>query len=462
MFSEYINVDLNSKKTDLRAAYNISQIIKLLFKFEYLYNITVLTPKIIRKTLQDFFNTYLRFIIEGGLEEYEDFDDTAPSGSVSFMTIHQAKGLEFPIVLVDSLHHLPRKRYDDVEVILQENYYHKEPFEPIEKIKYYDFWRLYYTAFSRPKNLLVLTTHERKGRGRSPSKYFEEIYKNLINWDDHTFNFNNLELDIIRPVNIKKEYSFTSHVLLYENCPLQYKFYKELDFTPIRIGGFLGGSLLHQTIEDINKAALRDEIHTLTDENITSWFNTNYYNLSKSQRSYLHEAQQYSLLAQILRYRDNHTNKWHLIKEVEVDVSLVKENYILKGIIDLIEGENNTVELIDFKSGDKPDINSTTPKTIQVLDQYRRQLEVYAHIVEERTGHVVSKMHLYYPKEESGSPYISFNVNRGNYQETIKNIDDVVSKIETKDYNMTNTQKSEKQCSDCDMRFYCNPQQYNN
>ena len=48
-----------------------------------------------------------------------------------------------------------------------------------------------------------------------------------------------------------------------------------------------------------------------------------------------------------------------MIKEAEVEVSLVKEDYILKGKIDLVKGENGTVELVDFKSGDKPDVNTT-------------------------------------------------------------------------------------------------------
>ena len=463
MFSDYLEVDLKAKKTDLRPAFNIAQLTKLFFKFEYLYNITVLTPRNIQKTLQDLFNTYLRFIIEGGIEEYEDFEEYAPSGCVSFMTIHQSKGLEFPVVIVGSLNLNPTKQFDGVDEILQNKYYHKPPFEPINEIKHYDFWRLFYTAFSRPQNLLVLTAYEKEGHGRTPSKYFERSYSKLINWDNPDFNLSNLRLEEMKPINIKREYSFTSHILLYENCPLQYKFYKELEFTEVRTGGVLGGSLLHQTIEDIHKAVLRNEVHTLTDVNITDWFNTNYYLLSKSQRSYLHEGQQKALLLQVLRYRDNQSNRWHLIKEAEVDVSLVKEDYILKGTIDLIEGENGTVELVDFKSGDKPELNSTTPKTIQMLNQYRRQLEIYAHLVEERSGQKVSKMHLYYPKEEEdSSPYITFKANKDNIQHTISIFDDVVHKIETKNYDMSCTPKSEKQCADCDMRFHCNPRQYKN
>ncbi|MFT3920039.1 UvrD-helicase domain-containing protein [Cloacibacterium sp.] len=460
MFSEHLELELTDNKLRLRSAYNIALVTKLLFKFEFLYNVTVLTPKNVQKTLQELFNTYLRFIIDGGIEEYEDFDEYAPSGCVSFMTIHQSKGLEFPIVLVGSLNLNPTKQFDEVDVILQNNYYHKQPFEPIEKTKYYDFWRLFYTAFSRPQNVLALTAFEKNGQGRNPSKHFEKSYKEAVPWRLHAFDITQLELETIKPVNIKKEYSFTSHILLYENCPLQYKFYKELEFTEVRTGGVLGGSLLHQTIEDIHKAVLRDEVHTLTNENITDWFNENYYLLSKSQRSYLHQGQQDALLSQVLRYRDNQSDRWHLIKEAEVDVSLVKEDYILKGTIDLIEGENGTVELIDFKSGSKPDVNSNEPKTKQVLSQYRRQLEIYAHIVEERTGHEVSKMHLYYPKEEDASPYITFKSNKDNIQHTISVFDDVVTKIENKNYDMSNTVKSEKQCGECDMRFHCNPRHY--
>jgi len=461
MFSKFLNVDLNDNKVSLRSAYNIALLTKLLFKFEYIYNISVLSSKHIKKHLRNLFNFYLRYIYEGGIEEYEDFDEYAPSGCVSFMTIHQSKGLEFPIVFVGSLNAVPMKQYDDVDEILINKYYSKKPFEPIKRIKFFDFWRLYYTAFSRAQNLLVLTSNEKQGRGRNPSKYFQEIYNGVISWKDRKFRIDKLQLESIKSVNIKKEYSFTSHILLYENCPMQYKFYKELEFVEVRTGGVLGGSLLHQTIEDIHKAVLRNEVNTLTNVNITDWFNSNYYLLSKSQRSYLHQGQLDSLLKQILRYRDRQSKNWHLIREAEVDVSLVKEDYILKGKIDLIEGENGTVELVDFKSGDKPDVNSSDEAIQKRLAQYRRQLEVYAHIVEERTGQAVSKMHLYYPKEEDGSPYISFKSNKDNIQYTVSVFDEVVKNIEKKDYSMNKTIKSEKLCGDCDMRFHCNPKQYN-
>ncbi len=457
LFSHYLNVELNANKTDLRPAYNVGIITNLINKFEYLYNISVLTSKNLNPTLYGLFNEYLRFIYEGGLDEFENFDETIPAGCISFMTIHQSKGLEFPITIVGSMNGTPRKNYSDLDEILQTEYYHKPMFEPLEQIKFYDFRRLYYTAFSRAQNLLVLTGFEHTGASSTPSRYFRDFFIPLPSWrDTEHFDARKLQLETIKAVNIKHEYSFTSHILLYENCPLQYKFYKELEFAEVRTGAVLGGSLLHQTIEDIHKAILRREIHTLTDENITNWFNTNYQLLVKQHRSYLQEAQRNALLKQVLRYRDKNQHNWEQIKEAEVDISLMKDDYILKGTIDLIRGDKEgTVELVDFKSGDKPDVNTTDENKRKQLNQYRRQLEVYAHLIEQRTGEKVTRMHLYYPKEENGNPRITFEYKAPNVQNTIASFEEVVHKIENRDFSMQGCTMTEKKCSDCDMRYYC-------
>ncbi|MDY6348216.1 MAG: ATP-dependent DNA helicase [Bacteroidales bacterium] len=452
LFSKYIEVDLGQNATDLRAAYNIGILTQLLSRFEYLYNITVFTPKNLDKTLRNFFRYYLNFLKDGGLGEYEDFDETLPSGCVSFMTIHQAKGLEFPVTVVGSMGLVPRKSYTDLDEILQREYFHKPMYEPIEKIKYFDFARLFYTAFSRAQNLLLLTGKE---TNRLPSKYFRDYWERIPKWDAPGIDLRKVNLATVKPVNVKHEYSFTSHILLYEGCPRQYKFYKELEFVEERKGGTMGGTLLHQTIEDIHRAVLRGESNTLTTDNITTWFNTNYQLLVKQLHSYLDEPQRKAILKQVLRYRDRNEGNWERIKEAEVDVSLVKEDYILKGTIDLVTGEDGTVELVDFKSGDKPDVNTTDEFKRNVLNQYRRQLEVYAYLVEQRYGQKVSRMHLYYPKEENGNPRITFPYRQQNVEATIGTFEEVVRRIERKDFDMGQHRRNEKHCSDCDLRHYC-------
>lgn len=455
-FARFLEVDLEANKTDLRAAYNIGTLTNLVSKFEYLNNVTIFTPKNIESVLKNFFNYYLRFLVQGGMSEFENFDETLPSGCVSFMTIHQSKGLEFPITIVGSMNAVPAKSYTELDEILQREYYHKPIYEPLDQTKYFDFARLYYTAFSRAQNLLLLTGCETSAGRKTPSAYFESYWRNLPSWRDSRVDLHKVDLASVKPVSIKHEYAFTSHILLYENCPRQYKFYKELQFVEERKGSTLGGSLLHQTIEDIHKAVLRGEPETLTDENIESWFNTNYQLLVKQLHSYIAEAQRKAILHQVLNYRNQNAGLWHRIKEAEVDVSLVKEDYILKGTIDLVEGENGTVELVDFKSGEKPDVNTTDEHKRKILNQYRRQLEIYAYMIEQRYGHKVSAMHLYYPKEESGNPRITYRYNRGNIENTIEAFEEVVKKIEKKDFSMKGHKRNEKHCSDCDLRFYCN------
>lgn len=452
LFRNYFDLDLRAGATDTRPLYNMSLFSQLLTKFEYLERIpNVLTPDKLERHLTTLFNQYFKFLIDGGIGEYEDFDEYAPSGCVSFMTIHQSKGLEFPVVFVDSLNLVPRKQYTEIDELLQDKYYRKPPFEPLNKTKHYDFWRLYYTAFSRAQNLLVLTCQEHDGKGlsRCPSSYFKGSYESLIEWRSKKINFDNLVLEKVKDINIKKEYSFTSHILLFENCAVQYKYYKELEFAPVRQGAILFGTIIHQTIEDIHKHAIRGESNKINPDNISTWFEQNYTALSKSERTFLAPVTKAAALRQVLNYVDRHKDHWDLIKEAEVDVSLVKDDYILKGTVDVIKGRDDTVEIIDFKAEDKPDINQDSEK----LQRYRRQLEIYAHLVEERIGCRVSKMHLYYTKEENGNPYVTFGKRNVSIDKTIKEFDNVVSRIENKDFSMK--MRPTKSCKDCDMRFYC-------
>jgi len=456
VFSRYLQDHSASGVVDSRPARNLALFSKLLTKFEYLHHISVLTPKYLEKNLRDLFNQFFRFLMDGGINEYEDSSEYAPSGCVSFLTIHQSKGLEFPVVFVGSLNDTPRKQYTELDELLQNEYYRKPPFEPIEKIKDYDFWRLYYTAFSRAQNLLVLTCQEHtpKGRGQkhSPSKYFLPLYNELPYWTDETFDLHKITFEKVKDVNLKKEYSFTSHISLFENCAIQYRFFKELEFSPVRHNATLFGMLVHQTIEDIHKTVLRNEEHLITEENIEAWFNKNYLYLTKKERVYLAPHIQQVALKQILRYVERQGGDWSRIKEAEVDVSLIKENYILKGTIDLIRGDNDTVEIVDFKSEKKPDIFNDRER----LERYRRQLEVYAHLVESRTGQKVSKLHIYFTGEDDGNPYVTFNKNSESIDQTIEAFDEIVNKIERKEFTIT--ERPTKICAECDMRFYCDRQ----
>jgi len=454
LFNHFMNEKCSNHLIDGRAIRNIATFTKLLSKFEYLHHITVLTAKYLGENLTDLFNQFFRYLKDGGIAEYEKELEYAPSGCVSFLTIHQSKGLEFPVVVVGSLGDAPKKSYSSLDVILQQRYYSRPPFEPLDEIKNYDFWRLYYTAFSRAQNVLALSCQEKipeTNRHRPvPSAQFTSIYPLIPSWRMPAFRPSLLKLDKVRDVFIKQEYSVISHILLYEVCARQYRFFKELGFIPVRQSPILFGNLVHETIEDVHKAVLRGQDQLVTTVQIADWFQDNYTNLTKKEGVYLAETQKKVALEHVMRYVDTQSRNWDKVREVEVDVSLVKDSYVLTGKIDLLRGAGNTVEIIDFKTERKPQLTGD----IENLERYKRQLEIYAFVVEQRLGLEVSKMHLYYTGDVSGDPMISFLKNTDRVDQTIDVIDQTVQRIENRDFRIAN--RPIKYCADCDIRYYCN------
>jgi DNA helicase-2/ATP-dependent DNA helicase PcrA len=84
-------------------ARNLATLSELLNVFQRYYHYSVVTRSNLRYLRLHLFNSFLRLLHLGGINEYEDPDEPFPKGHVQVMTIHQAKGLEFPVVAVGSL-----------------------------------------------------------------------------------------------------------------------------------------------------------------------------------------------------------------------------------------------------------------------------------------------------------------------------------------------------------------------
>ena len=449
LFADYIKTDHDGTPRHSRAAFNPALFSQLLAKFEYIYGLNVLSPKWLESNLSHLFTQFLHFMLKGGLEEFEDYDERVPSGCVSVMTIHQSKGLEFPVVCVGSLSRNPRKSFTALDATLESKYFHRPPFEPLDRIKFFDFWREYYVAFSRPQNLLILTGVQSKTR--QFGKTFDEIVEDVMDWRDPRFVSKNLHLEKIKKSSVKKDYAFTSDILTYERCPTQYMVFRYLGFAEHRVQGTMFGSLVHQTIEDIHKTCLRGE--TVSEAQIESWFASNYTSLSLAMKTYLDETRRESALKQVKQYFERNSGAFGALVAAEYDVSIPTETYILRGVIDLVRGEGDTVEIVDFKTDRKPNVNSAEDR--QRIQNYHRQLEVYAHIVEEKFGKKVSKLHLYYTRAENESPYVSWDYSTVSVQKTLLSFDETVGKIESYKFSNKGVKMCKATCDNCDLRYFC-------
>lgn len=445
-FREIIDTDLVSGVADQRAIRNLAIMTNILSKFESIERVEVISSEKKIRVLQKLFRTYFRFLMKGGMEEYQDESEYAPSGCVSFMTIHQSKGMEFPIVIVDSLYDSPRKENVTILDSIYKSFSDRNDFEPEEDIKYYDFWRRYYVAYSRAESLLVLTTPiVSSGRSQSPSKYFSSLWESITPYNEG-MDFDEFDFRDVKKSELKQSYAFTTDISKYERCSVEYKMFRELGFSEIRVGSTLFGSLVHETIEDIHEAILRNETDTIL-ENLEGWFEQNYQGLVLTEHSYLAPSSKAAAMRYINNYFTNSKDMWQNIREAEVRLSYSNDDYILNGQIDMLKGKGNTVEIVDFKTGDKPKNMSD-----DMLQSYEKQLQVYAHLVEQKYGVEVSQMKLYY-LSATDDPVISFVKDEKRISDMMDEFSGIVKKIESHDYSTMT--KDTSICKDCDMRYYC-------
>ncbi len=84
---------------------NLGLITQYLARFMEEYSPVLTGQSVIEnRFVNSFFGSFLYALFRLGESEYEDVDDPFPKGRVPFLTIHQSKGLEFPVVVLGSVY----------------------------------------------------------------------------------------------------------------------------------------------------------------------------------------------------------------------------------------------------------------------------------------------------------------------------------------------------------------------
>jgi DNA helicase-2/ATP-dependent DNA helicase PcrA len=424
------------------SARNLAIFSQLLNVFQSYYHYTVVTHKNREFLRFHFFNSFLRLLYDCGINEYEDTDQPFPKGHVQVMTIHQAKGLEFPVVAVGSLStQLSSPKQIDRDL---GPFYHRPPFEPENRVTLFDRMRLHYVAFSRPQKVLVLTAHE------PPKDHFAPIWQGLPQWP-----YVQRELlaaqrfEIRERMPVKKTYSFTGDLKIYETCPRQYQFFREYDFTPSRSAVIFFGLLVHQTIEEIHRIALDGKLDTLDEPRIRELFDRTFRFLVASDVRPIGDRARDAALAQVLNYFRQNQEEMRRVIQTEVDVSLEKDGYILAGKVDLLLGGDGKLELLDFKTSPRP---KDSPDLIAA---YERQLCTYAHILERRHGRHVDRLLLYWTSEpRKGDALMVLPYDPKRVEKAGRHFDETVRRIQAREFAVT-TPPEAAICKECDLRMLC-------
>lgn len=205
-----------------------------------------------------FFGSYLYALFRLGESEYEDAEDPFPKGRIPFLTIHQAKGLEFPVVVLGN----PRKANRGPQRVeeLVRPMLDREA-EPLHRLGEFDRMRLFYVALSRAKNLLILP------HWKSQGNYVSSPFKEML--DDEDFpRIADLDLGQLPAARLAedtppKNYSYTGDYLLYQRCPRQYMVFQKYCFAPATTQTMFFGRLVHQTLEDLHQFLIAKREHAI-------------------------------------------------------------------------------------------------------------------------------------------------------------------------------------------------------
>ncbi len=439
---------LNDDKNKMR---NLVIFSDFLQTFQHYYHYEEISFENCGKLASDFFDRLLSLLYEdGSINQYENPEQPFPEGHVPIITIHQAKGLEFPVVVVGSLDK-EIQGSDAIDRQLRSFYRRSKPesdlsilSEPDQDIPTFDFLRLYYVAFSRAMHLLVLTGNQHK----RPSATFEKILRGLPQWRTIQPHLSGIE---VLPPNKwavpKPRYSFTGHIRMYETCPRQYQFYREYKFVPSRPEDTFLGLLIHQTIEKIHRIALDGNLATLTENRLQALFDQTHYFLSQTNPHILDVNEKEKAFEQVANYFRNNQAEMQYITEAEEQLSVVKNGYVLSGVVDLVLERNGELEIVDLKTSGPPEPNS--------LEIYERQLCLYAYAIEQRKEKVPGRLLLYWTqKPNKQEALMVFPYNSERVEQVVAGFDEVVDRINAKQFNVVTVPKA-CVCKKCDIRNLC-------
>jgi superfamily I DNA/RNA helicase len=421
------------------------------------------------KFLSDFYYLFCGYLNANDFDEPEDPHDQLPAGFVQVMTVHQAKGLEFPVVFASDL--------DSDPWTFGGTYWIEEQLAPLSDIDPLgtesarasrDEIRRFYVAYSRAEENLFLVDRE-----DAPTDLvlgYEDDKLMTTDWfsgerrvrESNDF-LDQAEGDVgeYQDVDLKRRYSITGDVVSYRRCKRQYGYYNDLDFAPNHVTQLFFGRVVHETldrahrhyageVEGVSEGTIpdEDEIESYFYEVAEALKARNIYPMSK-------EAEE-TALEYIQRF--NRREAEHLYPRVEDTEHRLQSNrdeFVLEGVVDVLLTDDDGREIWDYKAGQRPEGG-------REMDDYREQLNTYAELYRYGRGTYPDRGVIYFLGEEDREEArfeltfddTSVKDSLAEFERTVK---DIQSDRKSKNwFDITEEERpSEATCSECDIRWSC-------
>ena len=302
--------------------------------------------------------------LQQGHLDYIDPDQREVEDAVRVMTIHQSKGLEFSLVILEE----GREKYTFRRPSQGEDLLPANPLlghQPAPDLAQdLDTVRQYYTAMTRAKDLLVLTAGPDESQGpRGPRALWPPFLR--LNMSLATLEMEEALAHITpsedRGEGVQESYAYTSDLALYRTCPRSYFFFRVLGFPPRKSRAMAEGTFLHRALEAVNRKGGR-----VSDEDLDKILASVAGGLAAGGEGINPESLDQArdrILAYMSREKDRVLPR---LLWAEKDLALSMGNYRLFGSLDLVLDDGI---LIDFKAH--------VPEKSDLLETYIHQLAVY-------------------------------------------------------------------------------------
>ena len=409
----------------------------------------------------------LCFFLQSNEELFEERqgEDLRYIDAVQIFTVHQAKGLEWPVVFIPWLinNTFPTiGRRDPNYLYCSQD---KQPLYDVEryKAKEKDEARLFYVAMTRARNILILSRAIPEQPSSSAKKQSEflrglldksaekELLKTLKPTDNFIDNIP-CEDDFKQDTGEEFEEYSISDILHYKQCPIHYLFNNVWGYSPIlrRLIRF-GNSLHHclrvlvkkteQGLDLTNLSEMREQLNKTIELNFMLPYLGNGVNKIMQNAAY-------NILNSYISEFGSELNK---MNSVEARLEFLEEKSILKGIADIIMESDapdgsSTVHVRDYKTN-KPDINSSEYEK-QRMESFEMQLQLYS-IALEKMGLTPRKADLGFLKEKKN---VDVDLSEEKKKAVLKETKKIVQNIKTRVYESNCGVNCKK---NCDFRDIC-------
>ena len=268
---------------------------------------------------------------------------------IKIMTVHKAKGLEFPVVVMGSLveRRFPgRSRRDKLLIDI--------PFDFIKRNDPYDDFeekqRLFYVGLTRAQDMLVLSTYEKMNHRKTKiSSFIEELDKAAL--VDEKTALKKCEKHYEK--GNRAAYINFSALYTYLTCAFLYKLNYIYGFQTPASYFQNYGTILHTAVMKINKCIKQAREYDIDDIIRNSWMPLPF---AEEKEEKIRANMKDILLA----YCDMMKSKCKEIVSVEEPFIKAGDDFVISGKADLIykdfDGKTN---LVDFKARTKKGIEET-------------------------------------------------------------------------------------------------------